>query len=124
MRDYHVSPTWKNRPPSPPGPKENFADVLAHGIGEPRTLFLKEPELLLTIDCDVGVKEWLHNCAVGDIKNIDLLHDLPNLLHREGFLDCEAKYVGGFRFLIECPSQELLSKVLSEGLEKLLQWFD
>lgn len=121
--DYHVSPTWKNLPPPPLGPKGTFADALRRGIEEQRPPSQLLPDPPTTVVSDDETKEWLQRCAVGDIKNLDLLHDLPHLLRREGFIDCQAKYVGGFRFLIECPTQELLTKVLSDGMDKLTQWF-
>lgn len=67
---------------------------------------------------------WLQSCAVGEVKNIDILNDLPSLLRREGFLGCEEKYVGGFRFLPECSSKEVLTSVLADGKKRLLQWFN
>lgn len=80
--------------------------------------------LQLADDPHVGAKTLLHSCAIGDVKNVDILNDLPCLLRSEGFLDCEAKSVGGFRFLLESHSREALNKILSDGQEKLSQWFN
>lgn len=83
----------------------------------------KTMEVLVAEDPVEDTLKWLQNCATGDVKNVDLLNDLPILLKREGFLDCEAKYVGGFRFLIQSHSSEAINKILVEGKEKLSHWF-
>lgn len=119
-----TSPTWKkvHRPTN--GLKVSFADALSDDSADHLKILLKDPEILLTEHSDDESKTWLQSCALGKLKTINFLHDLPTLFRREGFLDCEVKYVGGLRFLIECPSQLALDSVLSEGKECLSQWFN
>lgn len=67
--------------------------------------------------------QWLARCAVGDVKTTDILADLPFLLKEGGFLTTQAKYAGGFRYVLECESTEDLVKLLQEGKEALSNWF-
>lgn len=47
--------------------------------------------------------KWLDNCALGEVRNSQTLNDIFHLLQDEGF-QCETKYVGGFRVLLQCDS--------------------
>lgn len=68
------------------------------------------------------ILSWLDRCAVGELRNTDVLNDLNHSLKEEGF-SCCAKYVGGFRYLLECDSKVDLLQMLTEGKEKLDSWF-
>lgn len=65
--------------------------------------------------------QWLSSCAVGCVKNMDILADLPFLLQEGGFLTMRAKYLGGFRYLLECDSAEEMLQLLQEGKEALIR---
>lgn len=68
--------------------------------------------------------QWLARRAIGHVKTVDFLPDLPYLLKEARFLNIQAMYVGGFRYLLECESAESLNKVLQEGKATLANWFE
>lgn len=74
---------------------------------------VKEDELL-----------WLARCAIGCVKSVDFLPDLPFLMKENGFLETKAKYVGGLRYLLECESVDAMNKMLQEGKDDLSNWFE
>lgn len=79
----------------------------------------------MTVD---GVKSeelnWLEKCAIGEVKNAEVLNDINHLLREGGFLNCAAKYLGGMRILVECLSTETLEMMLIEGASSLSEWFE
>lgn len=66
---------------------------------------------------------WLQNCALGEVKNTQVLNNIFYLLQDEGF-HCDTKYVGGFKVLLQCDSKESMLKLLSDGKATLETWFD
>lgn len=124
VRKPHVSMDGKQPLSSSPLPKVSFAKALCPDPVDRQIQPQRSPGSLLTVEIQSGDNTWLQSCAIGDVKNIDILSDLPSLLHREGFLECEVKYLGGFRFLLQSHSQETIMKILSDVKDKLSQWFD
>lgn len=58
------------------------------------------------------------------MRDTNLLSDLESFLRQAEFMECGPKYVREFRSILECPSHTLMLKLLDEGKDKLLQWFE
>lgn len=69
------------------------------------------------------IKYWLRCCVVGKVLDTNTLNDIGSLLQHVGFMECKAKYAEGFRYILECPNPDLMSKMLVEGKNKLSRWF-
>lgn len=66
---------------------------------------------------------WLSSCLLVEAKSHDLLNDLSFHLKGAGFLNMKVKYVSGLRVLLECLSNVVAQKALSDSLHTLSNWF-
>lgn len=102
----------------------SFKDVLVEPAKESgKAESLSDPKRVIADRATEGQRLWLARCAIEEVKTADLLPDLPFLLKEGGFLTITAKYVGGFRYLLECESAEALTRILHKGKETLSEWF-
>lgn len=111
--EYHISPGWKTDAPPKRIGDASFAEAL-----------MGKKERAMTVE-EVRLEElnWLKKCAVGEVKNIEILNNINHLLSEGGFLNCATKYLGGLRVLVDCVSIEALGTLLTEGSNRLLEWF-
>lgn len=65
---------------------------------------------------------WLSFCVIGEVRDIDSLIDLVSLLHEVELIECEVKYIEGLRYLLECPSHDMMLKLLEDGKDSLTKW--
>lgn len=112
-REYHISPGWKTNSPPKTG-----------GVSYAEALMGKKERVVEVVDVDSEETVWLQKCAVGEVKNTEILNDINHLLRERGFLSCAAKYLGGMRVLVECSSTNAMEAMLREGSNNLLEWFD
>lgn len=107
------------------GVKGSYVDVLVMGVNARGQANMSE--LVRYVVGERGSMEdlaWLRSCALGEVKNKEILNDLAIRLKEHDFLDCRIKYVGGLRVLLECANPVLLSKLLDNGKECLSKWFE
>lgn len=100
-------------------------DILGDGKKKPSNgdNFIR-PKTIVVEETKGKELQWLQRCAVGTVKNVDFLPDLPFLLKEGGFLTMTTKYAGGLRYLLECDSAKATTQMLLDGKEALLLWFD
>lgn len=84
----------------------------------------ERPEHIMADDVKAKDLKCLEGCAIGSVKSMDFLLDIPFILKEGGFLDTRAKYLGGFQYLLECDSAVEMAHMLLEGNEALLKWFE
>lgn len=124
IKDYRVAPDWKNvDSPAKLRNHNTYSEAVKNDVH--KNTSIPAYESIKTVALDHQKEEeicWLRQCAVGEVKNSRILNDIFHLLRDEGF-QCETKYVGGFRVLLQCESREIMLKMLTDEKDMLENWF-
>lgn len=125
QKDPNPSTKWKVVAPCPLRGNRSYTEAMPDVPLNPGKGERADRTKRIIVD-EVKAEEtkWLQGCAVRSLKSVDFLPDLPFLLTEAGFIVTRAKYIGSFHYLLECDFAIELAKMLHEGKEVLLQWFE
>lgn len=98
-RTYHVRPAWKTLTPSLLAGGKGYDEPVAdQGTWMTNAPFSSERKRIVVNGSEDEELKWLEQCAVGCVKDPDLLNDIQFLLHKGGFLNVIPKYIGGLHW--------------------------
>lgn len=68
--------------------------------------------------------EWLGNCLIGVLKDVDLLAKCFSIFHSTGIGECSVIYLGGLSVLLRFENPRVASAFLEEHRENWSFWFE
>ncbi|KAI3740390.1 hypothetical protein L2E82_30819 [Cichorium intybus] len=73
---------------------------------------------------DFSTFEWLGNCLIGELKDVDLLAKCFSIFHSNGIGECSVIYLGGLSVLLRFENSRVASAFLEEHRDNWSFWFE